>query len=81
MGKNLPFQTIRPLFPRLEYLLDYGPIFVQAALFLEKKWYYSTNLQAIGFLVLIQYFCWHGILLFSKYYSEIETRDQPQSWR
>ena len=42
MEKNLIFQTIRPLPPRLEYLLDYG-----------KKWYYGTNLQAIGFLVIV----------------------------
>ena len=49
MEKNLPFQTIRPVPFRLEYLLDYGPTFMQASLYSEKSG--ITNLQAISFLV------------------------------
>ena len=37
MEKNLPFQTIRRLPPRLEYLLDYGLTFVQVPLYSEKS--------------------------------------------
>ena len=29
-------QTIRPLPPRLDYLVDYGPTFVEAPLYSEK---------------------------------------------
>ena len=51
MEKNLPSQTIRPLPPpiRVPSRLRTHPR-ASATLF-GKKWYYGTNLQAIGFLV------------------------------
>ena len=49
MEKNLPFQTIRPLPPRLEYLLDYGPTFVQAALYSEKSGIMAPTFKPLAF--------------------------------
>ena len=49
MEKNLPFQTIRPLPPRLEYLLDYGPTFVQAPLYSEKSGITALTFKPLAF--------------------------------
>ena len=56
MEKNLPFKAIRPLPSRLLAHLR-----TSIALF-GKKWYYGTNLQAIGFLV----FCYYWIIKIIK---------------
>ena len=49
MEKNLPFQTIRPLPPWLEYLLDYGPTFLQAPLYLEKSGIAALTFKLLAF--------------------------------
>ena len=49
MEKNLPSQTIRPLPPRLEYLLDYVLTFVQAPLYLEKSGITALTFKTLAF--------------------------------
>ena len=51
MEKNPPFQTIPPLPPPL---------------YSEKKWYYGTNVKAIGFLVCFNWDSLHARL--NSYY-------------
>ena len=49
MEKNIPFQTIRPIPPRLEYLLDNGPTFVQAPLYSEKSGITALTFKQLTF--------------------------------
>ena len=49
MEENLPFQAIRPLPRGLEYLLDYGPTFVQAPLYSEKKGITALTFKPLAF--------------------------------
>ena len=51
MEKNLPSQTIRPLPPLIRGLSRLRANFRASAALPRKKWYYGTNLEAIGFLV------------------------------
>ena len=51
MEKNLPYQTIRPLAPPIRLLRQLRTQLRARAVLFGKKWYYSTNLQAIGFAV------------------------------
>ena len=53
MEKNLPSQTIRPLPPPIRVLSQLRAHLRASATLLGKKWYYGTNLQAIGFLVYV----------------------------
>ena len=54
MEKNLPFQTIRPLPPRLEYLLDYGATFEQAPLYSEKSAITALTFKPLAFLLILE---------------------------
>ena len=49
MEKNLPFQTIRLLPLQLEYLLDYGPTFVQVLLYSEKSGIKALTFKPLAF--------------------------------
>ena len=49
MEKNLPFQIIGPLPPRLEYLLDYGPTFMQPQLYSEKSGIAALTFKPLAF--------------------------------
>ena len=50
MKKNQPSQTVQPLSQLRAHLRASATLF-------GKKWYYGTNLQAIGFLVTL--FTWN----------------------
>ena len=49
MEKNLPFQTIWPLPPRLEYLIEYGPTFLQAPVYSEKSAITAPTFKPLAF--------------------------------
>ena len=51
MEKNLPFQTIGPLPPTIKVPSQLWVHLRASTGLFGKKWYYGTNLQAIGFLV------------------------------
>ena len=57
MKKNQPSQTVQPL-PRQIIVISQLRAHLRAsATLFGKKWYYGTNLQAIGFLVTL--FTWN----------------------
>ena len=49
MEKNLPIQKIWPLPSRLEYLLDYGPTFMQEPLYSEKSGTTALTFKPLAF--------------------------------
>ena len=51
MEKNLSSQTIRPLSPAIRVFSRLRTHLCASAALFRKKWYYGTNLEAIGFLV------------------------------
>ena len=66
MKKNLPFQTIRPVPPRLEYLLDYGLTFVQARLYSEKSGITARTFKPSAF---------HLYLISKNFHSKVARRN------